>query len=250
MRPIPTDEKVFSIGQSKIGGQPDLPINIDWFNEDNGKPLSFIAQFNLAEITKFDNTKQLPTKGILYFFYSANQDAWGFDIKDKDKFKVFYLDDNTINLVRRDFPKDLPEYSRYKVCKLVFNSSLSLPDFEEECISKTFNNEEADIYYDLIKDVGSYSKLLGHPNITQNPMALQCELVTNGLYCGNETGYNDPKAKELEKNIGEWMLLFQVESDYDETGMLWGNFGRLYYWIKKEDFININFQNCWLISQC
>ncbi|MBK8507085.1 MAG: DUF1963 domain-containing protein [Saprospiraceae bacterium] len=50
--------------------------------------MSFIAQINLSEIASFDKSKQLPPQGILYF-YSAEQEIWGFDIKDKDKFKVF-----------------------------------------------------------------------------------------------------------------------------------------------------------------
>ncbi|MBK8507084.1 MAG: DUF1963 domain-containing protein [Saprospiraceae bacterium] len=63
----------------------------------------------------------------------------------------------------------------------------------------------------------------------QGPMELECELVTNGLYCGDATGYNDPKAKELAKNAETWTLLFQVDSNYEEAGMIWGDMGRLYF---------------------
>ena len=52
-------------------------------------------------------------------------------------------------------------------------------------------------------------------------MELECELVTNGLYVGDPSGYNDPRAKELEKNVNDWTLLLQVDSDHEKTGMMW-----------------------------
>lgn len=249
--PKSTNEADLKLGQSKIGGQPDLPKKIEWFKEDNGKHLSFIAQINLAEVASFDNSKQLPQQGILYFFYSAEQEAWGFDIKDKDKFKVFFYEGNLADLERKDFPKDLEEHSRYKPCKLTFQTSVSLPNWEHDYVSNRLDKNESDKYLDITEDLDvEANKLLGHSDNIQGPMELECELVTNGLYCGDATGYNDPKAKELEKNKDNWTLLLQVDSNYEETGMIWGDMGRLYFWIKKADLKNKKFDKCWLISQC
>lgn len=254
MLPKSSNELELKLGQSKIGGQPDLPKNIEWFKEDDGKHLSFIAQINLAEIASLDNLKQLPQQGILYFFYSAEQEAWGFDIKDKDKFKVFFYEGNLAELKRQDFPKDLNEHSRYKPCKLTFQTSVSLPDWEQDYVSSRLNENETEKYLEITEDLENLAwddnKLLGHSDNLQGPMELECELVTNGLYCGNSTGYNDPKAKELEKNKDAWELLFQVDSNYEEAGMMWGDIGRLYFWIKKEDLKNKKFDKCWLILQC
>jgi hypothetical protein len=71
--PIPSVETDFIIGQSKIGGQPDLPKNIEWFKEDNGKRLSFIAQINFSELSNLDKSQNLPSSGMIYFFYSPPQ---------------------------------------------------------------------------------------------------------------------------------------------------------------------------------
>jgi len=250
-QPKTASENEIAVGQSKIGGQPDLPKNIEWFKEDDGKRLSFIAQINLAEVASFDKSKQLPPQGILYFFYSAEQEAWGFDIKDKDKFKVFFYDGNLSELKRQDFPKDLVEHSRYNPCKLIFQSSVSLPNLEQDYVSARFTESESDKYLEITEDLDVESnKLLGHSDNIQGPMELECELVTNGLYCGDATGYNDRKAKELAKNADSWTLLFQVDSNYEEAGMIWGDMGRLYFWIKKDDLKNKRFDKCWLISQC
>jgi uncharacterized protein YwqG len=79
-------------------------------------------------------------------------------------------------------------------------------------------------------------------------MDLECQLVTNGLYCGNPSGYHDPRRKVLEQGRDNWTLLLQVDSE-DENGMMWGDLGKLYYWIKKEDLKNGNFNNVWVILQ-
>ena len=249
IQPKPSNENEILVGQSKIGGQPDLPKNIQWFKEDNGKRLSFIAQINLTEVAAFHKSNQLPSKGILYFFCSAEQEAWGFDIKDKDKFNVFFYDGNLSELKRQEFPKDLKEHSRYKSCKLSFQSSVSLPNWEQDYVSKKLNKVESDKYLDITEEIVESNKILGHADNIQGPMELECELVTNGLYCGDATGYNHPKAKQLEKNADTWTLLFQVDSN-DEAGMMWGDMGMLYFWIKIEDLKNKKFDKCWLISQC
>lgn len=157
------------VGQSKIGGQPDLPRNQTWFKEDNGTSLGFLAQINLTETRPFDKSNQLPPSGLLYFFYSAEQDAWGFDLNDKDKFKVFYFNGDISDLERPDFPSDLPEHSRYKTCKLTFAHSVSAPSWESGVVRGLLTSEEQDAYVDLTVD-GEITKLLGHSDNIQAPM--------------------------------------------------------------------------------
>ena len=235
-------------GLSKIGGQPDLPKEVDWFKENNGKPLSFIAQINFKEIKSFDTDDLLPANGILYFFYSAEQEAWGFDPKDSDKFMVYYNPGNE-NTDRREFPVNLPEYSRFNECKLDFKTTVSLPGWEHEFVTETLSGKEIDQYLNLPQD-NIINKMLGYANTIQNEMGLECQLVTNGLYCGDASGYNDPKAKELKKGAYNWILLLQIDSEDVKTGMMWGDVGRLYFWIKKEDLKNKDFNKTWMILQC
>ena len=69
-------------GKSKIGGQPDLPKGINWFKENNDKSLSFIAQININEIKVLIKIIYCPIVVSYISFYSAEQEAWGFDPKD------------------------------------------------------------------------------------------------------------------------------------------------------------------------
>lgn len=78
---------------------------------------------------------------------------------------------------------------------------------------------------------------------------LECQLVTNGLYCGDETGYNNERRKALESDAVNWRILLQIDSN-EEIGMYWGDLGRIYFWIREDDLRNKEFDNVWTILQC
>jgi uncharacterized protein YwqG len=266
--PRATDEDNIAIGHTKIGGRPDLPAEIAWVTETNivektekiflifnskkkqaiTKPLSFIAQVNLSETAIFDKENLLPKSGLLYFFYSAEQEAWGFDYEDKNKFKVIYWDGDFSRLKRTEFPSSLPEYGRYNPCSVDIKSELSFPSYGHK-VYKDFTDEEDGKFWDEVYNDENINKLLGYSDNIQNEMELECELVTNGLYCGDSTGYNDPRAKALKPNAINWRLLLQIDSN-DENEMMWGDCGRLYFWIKKDDLLNKDFDKSWFSLQC
>ena len=263
-----TDENDLKIGQTKIGGRPDLPKGVTWASEKSTivttqkkflffsstketkitKSLSFIAQINLSELAQLDSENLLPQSGFLYFFYSAEQEAAGFDPLDKDKFRVLYFDGKPDELIRADFPDDLPEYARYKPCDVVAKQEISLPSYGHK-VYDDFDSEEDDIFWGKIYEDDNVNKLLGYSDNIQNEMELECELVTNGLFCGDATGYTDSKAKELEPNAKNWRLLLQIDSN-EENEMMWGDCGRLYFWIKKDDLLNRKFDKSWFSFQC
>ncbi len=132
LTPLVVDEQEIKVGASKIGGCPDLPIGQNWFKDGNGKSLSFLAQVNFGDTKAFDSNHQLPSIGMIYFFYSAEQSAWGFDPKDEDKFRVFYFDDEVSQLKRAEFPSDLADNARFASSSVIFENSISLPDFESK----------------------------------------------------------------------------------------------------------------------
>ena len=73
------------IGASKIGGKPDLPSDFEWFSFRGesydgvfeNRPLSFLAQINCEEASKYDKSSMFPSKGMLYFFYELETMPWG-----------------------------------------------------------------------------------------------------------------------------------------------------------------------------
>ncbi len=96
-------------------------------------------------------------------------------------------------------------------------------------------------------------RLLGKPEIIQNPMEKECQMVTNGIPWGTTEWFTDPEMRKrgealLESAPDEWRLLLQVDSDFD-ADMMWGDIGRLYFWIRDEDLKKRDFSRCWMILQ-
>lgn len=112
------------------------------------------------------------------------------------------------------------------------------------------SRQELFAYAELFDSGGpTVHRLLGHPDPVQGDMQLECQLVTNGLYCGNATGYQDPRAETLRAGASEWRLLLQIDSE-DQASMMWGDVGRIYYWIRQPDLLSRDWDRSWLILQC
>lgn len=250
------------IGASKFGGKPDLPKGFDWYyytgenyeGITEERPLSFLAQINCEEVKKYDKDNLLPEKGIIYFFYELSTMTWGFDPKDKGSARVYYFNRNLSELSRTDFPVDMEAEFRLPEIKLNFSEKYDLPDYEE--FSELYNYSNWDVY-DEERVLSGYepeetiSKLLGYADIIQNSMLLECEKVTNGIYCGSSTDVESQKLKEMHENSEQWQLLFQLDTvTKGSFELMFGDCGRIYFYIKKDDLKNCNFDNCWLILQC
>jgi uncharacterized protein YwqG len=92
-------------------------------------------------------------------------------------------------------------------------------------------------------------QLLGTATAIQNAdMEREAQLASNGLYLGH--GKVDPKREAaLAAGIKDWTLLLQLDSD-DAADMMWGDAGRLYFWIRKQDLRARDFSRVWMILQC
>ena len=74
--------------------------------------------------------------------------------------------------------------------------------------------------------------------------------MTGGVYCGDPSGRKTPQAAALLPGAAQWQLLLQVDSDEEGTGFMWGDMGRIYYWIRESDLRERRFDRSWLILQC
>lgn len=97
------EESDLAIGNSKIGGNPDLPVDFSW-PIWKGKPMGFLGQINLEHTSIYDIQGLLPTSGLLTFFYDLYKQPWGFDPKDLDASKIGYFTPGTI-LARKEVPE-------------------------------------------------------------------------------------------------------------------------------------------------
>ena len=251
------------VDKSKIGGRPYLPKDLTWpyYQE---LPLSFLAQINLEEVSSLDKDKLLPDKGILYFFYELETEEWGYKPQSKGCAKVFYYEDIS-NFSLIDFPENMEDDYKIPEFKVNFKSNISLPSYEDffnlvedkEELEDITENEFYDIYHSAYDELSKkylvpiekYIKLLAYPDVIQNSMEEECAAVTRGFNMG---GISYPKKykEEIKKASKDWVLLFQMDTvESDDYELMFGDSGHIYFWIKKDDLANKNFDNVWLILQ-
>lgn len=239
-----------AVGVSKFGGLPDLPDSLVWPSNENGA-LSFVAQINFAEASKFDIDSLLPKSGMLYLFYDKNLRVWGYDPADKNGFVVIFSDVNHGLLSRRSSENLEGENFIFNARSLSFKSEVNLPSLQSSLVPfGKFSEEEWEAYHEIIEPSwqAKENKLLGHSDNVQGGMELECELVTNGLDCGDGSAYHHPRIAEFEKNAVQWQLLLQIDSD-EEGDMDWDGEGRIYLWINRDDLAARDFSKTWLILQ-
>lgn len=107
-----------------------------------------------------------------------------------------------------------------------------------------------DFYEEYMDGLESHTKLLGYPDVVQNSMEEECVEVTRDF--DMEAVKASPKKykEEIKKAAENWILLFQMDTvETDDYELMFGDSGHIYFWIKKEDLKNKNFDNVWLILQ-
>jgi uncharacterized protein YwqG len=107
-----------------------------------------------------------------------------------------------------------------------------------------------DLYAEIDRgDPAPYHRMFGWPELVQNPMQMECQLASSGIWLGDGKGYRDPRAAGLAPGAADWLLLLQLDTD-DAIGWMWGDVGTIYYWIRRQDLIAGRFDKSWMIFQC
>ncbi|HEX9012990.1 MAG TPA: YwqG family protein, partial [Anaerolineaceae bacterium] len=238
------------VGASHLGGLPDLPAGTEWPSYQ-GKPMSFVAQINLADAAPADAAQLLPSAGMLWFFYDAAQQTYGDDPDSRGGWQVITSVSGPAGLSRIDSPPDLPAGSRFQPTGLSFARELTFPPAPQQADPPPgWPADTAQRYENWLFDrftpaerAQPHHRLLGWPDQIQDDMQLQCALVSRGFRSGDAPG-----AAQAAQSRGDWLLLLQVDSDA-AAGMHWGSAGRLYYWIEKAALAARQFDKTWLVMQ-
>jgi uncharacterized protein YwqG len=249
-------EVEMDIGTSKLGGRPDLPPDIEYPTRQ-GRPLAFVAQLNLSELTILDTKRILPPEGMLYFFYDALHEPHGDDPFDSHCWRVFYCPGIEVaHYIRHPRPVGLGDESRFAACYMDFMVEYTLPAPQSIFLeSLDLAQEERERYQrlyaqiaDLYDSMDAVHRLLGYPESYQQDVLLECQLASSGIYCADGSQYQHPQFERHKAHAREWCLLFQVDTDY-EAEMVWGENGRLFYCIRHDFLKQQDFDEVWGILQ-
>lgn len=210
-------EEHLPIGASKLGGSPDLPPDTSWPSLDQ-RPMAFIAQIALAELAPLDRDGLLPGAGLLSFFCAL------IDLGSPDAGQVLYTPRET-PLVRTTPPAALAADEHFAPASLAPQADLTGAPWQSAQLERLgLSREQLHAYSQATGQDREtpMHRMLGHPEIVQN----------------------DPR-----DSAREMCLLLQVDSD-ESLGMMWGDVGRLYYWLDPKDLEDRHFDRCWLDFQC
>ncbi|HEY6629628.1 MAG TPA: YwqG family protein, partial [Acidimicrobiia bacterium] len=192
----------------------------------------------------------LPREGLLSFFYDSEQGVWGFDPAERGAWRVLCTGAEA-TVTRRATPDEVPDDARYGAVRLVPTVEVSHTGFEsDEFEALGMSDDEQLAYVEATEDVDSLAhRMLGYPDTIQGDMRFECQLVSHGLYAGDTSAYEGPRASELKSGSAEWQLLLQVDSDPDAQ-MMWGDGGRLYFWMSEDAIRGRDWESAWMILQC
>jgi uncharacterized protein YwqG len=237
---------------SWFGGLPPNFAGFTWPMND-GKSLWFLACVDLAKVPAKAAIEWLPRDGRLLFFYDVDQQPWGFDPNDRGSWSVVYVPAETKLAGEAALPADLEAEWRIARHSVEFVVTDLLPSWDRtDSASAELSEAEMDELDELREEMYGESprhQLGGEPDPVQgDEMALECQLAANGVNCGGPEGYKSRRAKELKSGADDWSLLLQIDSD-DELA-IWGDMGRLYFWVRRDEAQRKRFENVWLVLQC
>jgi uncharacterized protein YwqG len=249
-------------GASQLGGRPTMPAEWSW-PEWNGRPLQHLARIDLQELASARSASsglKLPGSGQLHLMADALGQGWGFDPAHRGSFFAAIVSSEEA-VSEREVPTGIEDEGyrvelEVPVRRVRPVAELVLPDPLDDGLRRLLDDAQFDRYFEVrdqidseLFDGAARHRLFGRPDLIQNPMELECQLASNGVYVGGPEGYVTPAAKRLAAGARDWGLLAQIDSDED-LGLMWGDLGRIYWWIRHQDAAAGRVDRCWGILQC
>lgn len=235
---------------SYLGGSPLLPPGVEW-PVWNGKRLTFLARLSMAEMATVRAIPWLQNSGALLFFYDTDSQPWGFDPVHRGGAAVLAVPDAPLLGPEEDVTIGEGRLPRQFVG---FTPIMSLPSWERPEVQELeLSEEELELLDELTsRPFGGAPKhqVGGHPTPIQgDQMEVECQLASHGIPVGDPSGYLGPAAEELKLGAAEWRLLLQLDSD-DQLDLMWGDGGKIYFWVPEAAARRGDFTATWLILQC
>ena len=242
--------------QSKFGGVPYLPKDMEAPKNKENKQLTLLAQINIEELPK--NNIYPMEEGMLQFWI-LNDDVLGLDYDTHlgDGFKVVYYKEIDKNVTEEEI---LEKYKPYKdedsyfPIEGEFSLSFKLTDgyctasddrfskfFIEEI--KNFEKEKGEEYKEILekyrKNNLGYNICYDFYEIFEEDKKIGEKLFGAGHKIGGYPDYtqNDIRNEEYE------ILLLQIDSEETEKNeIIWGDCGIANFFIREKDLKELNFE--------
>ena len=255
-----------TVWQSKLGGQPYWPKDMEYPRNAKGRPLHLLAQINFAETPPLPD---FPEKGILQFYIACNtgiQDMWGMNLDDParpDGFRVIYHPAPLLEAagLNHDFGflNDQPKPESKSWFRRLFAPSeiqFQMP-FTSPCAMR-FDLQQK---FASLDEPGLEFTGQGVPDIDDSisPNTAIAVLREEFSETFNETldwsghrlgGYCNSVQEDMRGDkYRDYALLLQIDSDR-ENGVMWGDLGVCRFFIRPHDLRRRDFSKVFYEWQC
>lgn len=242
-----TDNEI-GIGISKIGGNPDLPKGFKWPKFEN-EYLTFCAQYNLRELSKYDLQNKLPKKGMLYAFVFIDKEYPGF-LNKESSYRLIYLE-NTENIERSDFPKEYFLEGIFKPAQIKYLEYYTLPDDANYKIKKYelkyddfgyFHKTVTEFIDNLTsQETDNFHQILGEDRSVQSSVVF--DFATKKLKIKTIEDYESKKV-EIEEVSKNYKILLQLDcNDRNSDLSRFGGNAVMYFGIEPDNLEKNNIEN-------
>jgi hypothetical protein len=246
---LPRDD--LPLGASKFGGRPDLMHGAPWPLHE-GRQMSFLAQFNLAELAGAGLSGGWPTRGLLSFFRYEDEDRLG-----EVHAKVLYAPD--VEELERIAPSRFGEgVEETSPCRLrLLRRLVDLPALDSARLQRSgFSPDEREAYLEILRcfvapaeDAERWHYLGGYPTTIQSNI---CEIIADRLLRGVDQYRwpSDPAELDAELDAATgWVQLVQ----FDSCGVaewMWGDNGIEHWMIPEADLAAGRFDRVRIAFEC
>lgn len=225
-------------GASRLGGLPDLPLDVPWPRHREGRPLAFLAQVNLGEVGS-PGIPGFPSTGLLSLFsvFGWRSETGGGDPfvwnhePDPSWTRVLFVE-STAGLAAVPPPEPV---NIFPAASVSFRPHGALPTDEREpaLAALGWPGGDLDAFEELVEGY--------HEVVVRQEGASALNLL--GGYAVYQQGAVGQAVAE------DMRLLIQVGSDRN-AGMSWGDGGFLYVWIRPDDLAARLFDRVVVDWQC
>jgi uncharacterized protein YwqG len=245
---------------SYLGGEPLLPHDVEWPVWEGHGPLSFIAALDCEEVPNEEMDIPFPESGTLNFFYFNGVGDDTVQYLDPDSVaegtRVIYVADDADAAIRAT-PEGLEAFPRVLLGGEMIATA---PDNENAALIAAYGGvqndpdayvefpytDDGDGFYDMMttfrRDHSPHHRIGGYALPVQGAV----EKEAAHAYV---PGTSDEATAERREVASRLVLIAQIDSD-SRAAMEWGDNGRLYWLIQREDLAAGRFDKATFTWQC
>ena len=243
-----------------LGGDPVLPADLEWPTWEGHGPLAFVASLDCAKVPVKELDIPLPESGILQFFYFDGLGESSVTTQDPESVihgtRVVYLPAGT-EAAPRSAPEGRTPFPRLDlggelIATAPDNENAALiaaygdPDDPAGYVDYPTKDEDGDGFWDVLttfrRDHSPHHRIGGYALPLQGPVEPEGAQVLH-------PGKDEQDQAARQDVASQLVLLAQLDSDA-RTGMGWGDAGRLYWLLRRDDLEAGRFERATFTWQC